>query len=62
MQQGILQSAIRMTNRRMNDQAGWFVDHDQVVVRMDDIQRNVLRDDRTLPFSLCVQHQLAHCR
>ena len=61
MQQAILQCAIPITHCRVYHQAGRLVDHNQIIICMDDIQRYVLRDDHTLAFNLRVQHQSLVC-
>lgn len=40
--QGVHQGAVRVAGRRVHDQARGFVDHDQVLVFMDDRQGNIL--------------------
>ena len=44
--QRIDQGAIGMARRRMDDEPGRLVDHDQMLVLVDDIKRHVLAEER----------------
>ncbi len=57
VQQGIEQGAVGMPGGRVHDQTGWFVDHQQVFVFIDDVQFDVLRDPLALSFLLGIQYQ-----
>jgi len=41
--QRVGERAVRNSRRRMNDHSGWFVNHDQVFVFVDDRYGNVFR-------------------
>ena len=41
-QQGVDQGAVGIAGRRMNDHALGLVDHEQVAVLIDDVQRDIL--------------------
>ena len=43
VEEGVDQRAGRVPGSRVHHQIGWFVDHEQVIIFVQDIQGNVLR-------------------
>ena len=57
MEQCVLQCSVRMPGGGMDHQPGRLVKHDDIVIGMDDIQWNVLRQNFTLQLQLRIQVQ-----